>query len=260
MSAVGRCTAITGAAGGIGRELCRHFAGAGHALAMIDRQSSVLAFAEELTSEGHSAAAAIADIADAEQVLRAFAELREKLGPVSVLINNAGFSCEPTLAKATHKGWAEHIAGNLNGAFHCSKAALPDMIAGGGNIVMIASVNGLMALGDPAYSAAKSGLLSLTRALAVEYGKHSIRANAVLPGTVRTPIWDERRKSDPKVLETLERWYPLGRIVEPSEVVATVDFLISDAAGAITGALIPVDCGLTAGNIVMSGELTLEDH
>jgi NAD(P)-dependent dehydrogenase (short-subunit alcohol dehydrogenase family) len=130
---------------------------------------------------------------------------------------------------------------------------------GGGSIVNIGSVNGLGALGDPAYSAAKAGMISLTRSLALEYGRFGVRANIVLPGTVRTPLWERRAKKDPKVLARLARWYPLGRIVEPEDVARAVGFLASDAASAITGAALPVDCGLSAGNIVMARELTLED-
>ena len=99
----------------------------------------------------------------------------------------------------------------------------------------------------------------MTRSLALEYGRYGVRVNIVLPGTVRTPIWTERMKKDPKVLATLERWYPLGRIVEPIDVASAVAFLASDDAAAITGVALPVDCGLTAGNVVMARELTLED-
>ena len=102
-------------------------------------------------------------------------------------------------------------------------------------------------------------MISLTRSLAQEYGRHGVRANIVLPGTVRTPAWQRRASKDPKVLETLKRWYPLGRIVEPIDVARAVAFLASDAASAITGVALPVDCGLMSGNMVMAGELTLED-
>ena len=128
-----------------------------------------------------------------------------------------------------------------------------------GAIVNVGSVNGLAALGDPAYSAAKAGMISMTRSLALEYGRFGIRVNIVLPGTVRTPLWDERAAKDPKVLSTLARWYPLARIVEPIDVARAIGFLASDNAAAITGAALPVDCGLSAGNIVMARELTLED-
>ena len=102
-------------------------------------------------------------------------------------------------------------------------------------------------------------MISLTRSIAMEYGRYSIRANIVCPGTVRTPIWTERASKNPEILAQLARWYPLRRIVEPIEVVRAVAFLASDAASGITGAVLPVDCGLTAGNLVMARELTLED-
>src|SRR6476620_4680343 len=102
-------------------------------------------------------------------------------------------------------------------------------------------------------------MISLTRSLALEYGRFGIRSNIVLPGTVRTPLWERRAAKDPGVLNTLQRWYPLGRIVDPIDVARAVGFLASDAASAISGAALPVDCGLSAGNIVMARELTLED-
>jgi NAD(P)-dependent dehydrogenase (short-subunit alcohol dehydrogenase family) len=128
-----------------------------------------------------------------------------------------------------------------------------------GVIVNIGSVNGLSALGDAAYSAGKAGMISLTKSLALEFGRYNIRVNIVCPGTVRTPIWDKRAARNPEVLKQLTRWYPLGRIVEPIEVMRAVAFLASDAASAITGVVLPVDCGLTAGNVVMARELTLEE-
>lgn len=252
----GRTVLITGAAGGIGRALVRHFASLGARLALLDRAEGVNAQAE---AHGDRGAAAVADIADARAAERAIAELRAALGPIDVLINNAGFSYQPTLSQTSADGWADHISGNLNGAWYCSRAVLADMQERGGAIVTTVSINGLWALGDPAYSAAKAGLMAMTRSLAQEYGRYGIRANAVLPGTVRTPIWDEREAKDPSVLRTLERWYPLGRIVDPAEVAEAIAFLASDAASAITGAMLPVDCGLSAGNIVMARELTLED-
>ncbi len=200
------------------------------------------------------------DIANAEAVKAAFADLAAVLGPVDILINNAGVSHAPTLEKATPRTWRDDIDANLNGAWHCACAVLPAMKAKrAGVIVNIGSVNGLLALGDSAYSAGKAGMISLTKSLAVEFGSYGIRANIVCPATVRTPIWAERSARNPEVLEQLTRWYPLGRIVEPIEVVRAVAFLASDAASAITGVVLPVDCGLTAGNIVMARELTLED-
>jgi NAD(P)-dependent dehydrogenase (short-subunit alcohol dehydrogenase family) len=255
-----KVVAITGASGGIGRELCRYFGGEGATIAAFDQNSAVTAFADELRQVGIKVEGAVVDIGDPKAVKDSFARLRSSLGDPEILINNAGVSKNPALGRTTPDGWADDVNANLNGAYNCSYAVLPGMLTlKKGVIVNIGSVNGFSALGDAAYSAGKAGMVSLTRSLAQEFGRFNIRVNIVCPGTVRTPIWDERSKRNPEVLKQLTRWYPLGRIVEPIEVMRAVAFLASDAASAITGATLPVDCGLMAGNIVMARELTLED-
>ncbi|MDR3472099.1 MAG: SDR family oxidoreductase [Devosia sp.] len=252
----GKTVAVTGAAGGIGRSLCRLFGLQGATIAALDRTAEVHGLADRLAVDGIVAKSAVADVTDADAVRAAFAGF----GDIHVLVNNAGMSRYATLAGTDPAGWDADVAVNLNGAFACAHAVLPQMVERRqGNIVNVGSVNGIRALGDPAYSAAKAGLISLTRSLAQEYGRYGVRANIVLPGTVRTPLWDERRAKDPNVLKTLERWYPLGRIVEPDEVAQVIAFLASDLASAVTGAAIPVDCGLTVGNLVMARELIVED-
>jgi len=256
----GKVVAITGAAGGIGREMCRHFAAQQAAIAALDRSDAVVPFARELRDSGARVEGAVVDIGDADAVAAAFKSVTSAIGAVDILVNNAGATRNPSLEHATPESFREDVNLNLNGAFNCTHAVLPGMMARrAGVIVNIGSVNGLAALGDAAYSAGKAGLISLTRSLALEFGRFNIRANIVCPGTVRTPIWDERVARNPDVLTQLERWYPLGRIAEPIEVIRAVAFLASDAASAITGVVLPVDCGLTAGNIVMARELTLED-
>jgi NAD(P)-dependent dehydrogenase (short-subunit alcohol dehydrogenase family) len=255
-----KVVAITGAAGGIGQELCRHLGDQGAAIFALDRSEAVSAFAAGLRSKGLRVESAVVDIVDAEAVKAAFAGVSAALGPIDILVNNAGVSRNPTLERTTPEGFRDDIDANLNGAYNCAYAVLPGMKARrAGGIVNIGSVNGLSALGDAAYSAAKAGMISLTRSLALEFGRYNIRANIVCPGTVRTPLWNERARRNPAVLIELERWYPLRRLVEPVEVARAVAFLASDAASAITGAVVPVDCGLSAGNIVMARELTIED-
>ena len=256
----GKVVAVTGAAGGIGQALCRVFLDEGAKIAAIDKKGSIEGLATELKAEPANFAYAVADITDPADVERAFASLAGALGPVDILVNNAGGSDHSTLARTDPAGWRSEIDRNASSAYYCARAVLPGMLAKrAGAIVGIGSVNGLSALGDPAYSAGKAAMISLTRSLAQEYGRHGVRANIVLPGTVRTPAWRRRTAKDPKVLETLKRWYPLGRIVEPIDVARAVAFLASDAASAITGVALPVDCGLTSGNMVMARELTLED-
>lgn len=255
-----KVVAITGAAGGIGQSLCRHFGEQGALIAAIDRSEAVVDFVATLAGEGIKAEAAVVEISDADAVAKAFADLEKALGPVDVLVNNAGFSHQPTLERTTPTSWQTDVDGNLNGTYYCTHAVLPSMKARrGGAIVNIGSVNGLSTYGDPAYSAAKAGMISLTKALAMEYGRFGIRANIVCPGTVRTPIWEHRVEKSPEILTELGKWYPLGRVANPIDIARAVGFLASDDAAAITGVVLPVDCGLSAGNIVMTREITLED-
>lgn len=256
----GKVAMITGAAGGIGRHLARRFGESGAAVAVLDQKDEAVAVAGELAEKGMKAHGAVADIADADQVGAAVADFRAALGPISILVNNAGFSSKATLEQTTTETWRYDVDGNLNGTFNCTHAVLSDMKeTKAGAIVNIASVNGLAGFGDPAYSAAKAGMINLTKSLAMEYGRFGIRANVICPGTVRTPVWDHRIERNPEILSELESWYPLRRIVEPDEVAKVALFLASDEASAVTGAMLPVDCGLMAGNVVMTRNLTLEE-
>ncbi len=255
-----KVVAITGAAGGVGQSLCRYFLDEGAKVAAIDKKASVESLLSDLEASPAAFASAVADLSEPQEVERAFALLTGALGPVDILVNNAGGSSHSTLARTDAAGWRHEIKLNLDSAYFCVQSVIPGMVARhSGVIINIGSVNGLSALGDPAYSAGKAAMISLTRSLAQEYGPYGVRANIVLPGTIRTPVWEKRAAKDPKVLETLKRWYPLGRIVEPVDIARAVGFLASDAASAITGVALPVDCGLMSGNIVIRQELTLED-
>jgi meso-butanediol dehydrogenase / (S,S)-butanediol dehydrogenase / diacetyl reductase len=119
----------------------------------------------------------------------------------------------------------------------------------------IAPVNGLTGLGEEPYSAAKAGLINLTQNLAIKYGPYGVRANVICPGTVRTPIWDERLAQDPQIFERLACWYPLGRVGEADDIAKAALFLASDDASWITGTTLTVDGGLMAGSYRMAQEL-----
>lgn len=123
-------------------------------------------------------------------------------------------------------------------------------------MVFVASVNALSHHGNPAYSAAKAALLAWMRALAVEEGRYGLRANAIGPGSIYTPVWDARIAADAGVLDNLAKLYPLGRFVTPDEVAKAVLFLSSPLASGITGVTMPVDAGLKAGNIPFMDAIT----
>lgn len=144
----------------------------------------------------------------------------------------------------------------LKGVYLCSKAVLPTMIEQKtGAIVNISSVNGLMGLSEEAYSAAKAGVINLTKNMALKYGQHNIRTNVICPGTIQTPIWQARLDNDPQIFDQLAAWYPLGRVGQPEDVAKAALFLASDDASWITGTVLTVDGGLTAGSYRMGRAL-----
>ena len=146
-----KVVAITGASGGIGRELCRHFAASGATIAAVDRSDAVEAFVESLRLGGTKAVAVVVDIGQSAVIGKAFAEMASALGDIDILINNAGATKHPSLEGTTPDGFAEEVTTNLNGAYNCAYAVLPAMKARrAGVIVNIGSVNGLAALGDAA--------------------------------------------------------------------------------------------------------------
>lgn len=239
----GRRVLVTGAAGGIGAALLAAFRDAGARLIACDRAGPAL---DALDAERHLSF----DLGDAAQIDAALDALRGPDQVPDVVVNNAGYTRQETLRRSDADAAQREIDVNLGGTMRFTAGLLPAMAArGGGAIVFVASVNALLHVGNPAYSAAKAGMLAWCRGVAVEYARAGIRANAVCPGSVRTPAWDHRLEKDPGLMERTARFYPLGRLVEPREVAAAALFLASPLAGAITGAALPVDGGLSAGNL-----------
>jgi len=253
---------VTGAGQGIGRAIARQLAAEGAAVAVVDVNDTLgRETTAELAASGARAHFAHADITAFDQVQRAFDQVASALAPVTLLVNNAAFSDAGSLEKMSLESWHREIEVNLNGTYHCTRAIVPALKArGGGAIVNIASVNALRYFGNPSYSAAKAGIISLTQSVATEYGPAGIRCNAICPGSVRTdnPTWVTRQRKDPDVFKKLGRWYPVGRVAEPEDVAMAVAFLGSAEAAYISGAVLPVDGGLLAGMNVMIEDFVLE--
>jgi NAD(P)-dependent dehydrogenase (short-subunit alcohol dehydrogenase family) len=231
---------VTGGGSGIGRATSARLAQDGFAVAVLDVQPPA----------GEAALALRCDVTDEADVTTAMATVAERLGAVDVLVNNAGItgSQEATRCHETPVAeWDKVHAVNVRGPFLCSRAVLPSMVArGSGHIITIASVAGLVAFpGRSAYTASKGAALMLTRSIAVDYAADGIRANAVCPGMVYTPMtsW---RLDQPELLAAVEARIPAGRVATPDEIADAVALLASGRLGYMTGAPLIVDGGMTA--------------
>lgn len=234
---------ITGAGGGIGRALVAAFLKAGSRVTACDRDPDLLT---PLEGVAHS----VFELTDAAAATTAIDAIIQMHGAPDILVGNAGFTRAETMASLDDEAWDREIAINLTGTYNVVTPTLAHMArTGGGSIVLVASVNALGHFGNPAYSAAKAGMLAYARAIAVEHGIDGIRANCVCPGSVRTPAWDHRLEKDPTLLGEVVKHYPLGRLVSPDEVANAVLFFASPLSSGITGTSLAVDAGLTAGNL-----------
>ena len=228
---------VTGGSKGIGQGIAARLAQAGHHVAATYRSGEV----------PQGVVGVQCDVTDPAQVEAAFAQVETALGSVEVLVANAGITRDTLLMRMSDEDWDQVIATNLTGAFRVARRAARPMIRGRfGRIVFISSVVGQMgSAGQVNYAASKSGLVGMARSLARELGSRGVTANVVAPGFIETDMTAEL--GDDLVKKYAEQ-IPLGRFGSVSDIAGTVEFLASDAAGYITGALIPVDGGLGMGH------------
>lgn len=247
----GQIAIVTGAGSGIGRVIAHKLAAEHAVVAVVDRdKDGAERTVAEIGNAGRSASAYPVDITDRSQVDSTVDDVLHQNGRIDMLVNNAAVASDSSFLEITDEEWDLDVGVALRGTFLCIQTVLPSMRErGGGSIVNIGSVNGLTYISQDAYSAAKAALMSLTRGIAVTYGKEGVRCNIVAPGTISTPTWEQRLARDPQILARLARWYPLGRIGTPEDVANAALFLLSADAAWITGASLAVDGGLLAGHL-----------
>ena len=247
----GKTVIVTGGGGGIGSATCRRFAAEGAKVAVLDMNlSAAQKVAAEIQASGGEAAAFECDITQRTMVDATVTAAEAQLGPIAVLVNNAGWDVFKPFTKTVPSEWDKLIAINLTGPLHMHHAVLPGMVArGGGRIVNIASdaARGGSS-GEAVYSACKGGLVALSKTLAREHARHNITINVVCPGPTDTALLAgvaEGAANPEKLIEAFKRAIPLGRLGQPDDLAGAIVFLGSDDASFITGQVISVSGGLT---------------
>jgi NAD(P)-dependent dehydrogenase (short-subunit alcohol dehydrogenase family) len=246
-----RVALITGAGSGIGRATAIRLAQEGASIAAADWNAATGNEAVQLIQQqGGKAVFIHADVSKVADCERIIAETVAAFGKLNILVNNAAVMLEKTAVDTTEEDWERIVGVNLKGTFFCAKYAVLQFRrqGGGGVIVNMASVNSFFAEGGiAAYCATKGGIAQLTRALAMDHSAEGIRVNAIAPGWIETPMNANFFALGPHIKEQAAKLHAINRIGQPEEVAHLVAFLASDEAGFITGSLMTVDGGFSAG-------------
>jgi 2-hydroxycyclohexanecarboxyl-CoA dehydrogenase len=246
-----RTVIVTGGGGGIGGATCRRFAAEGARVAVFDiNLEAATTVADAIVAAGGQAAAFACDITDRSTVDAALAAAEARLGPVAVLVNNAGWDVFRAFTKTEPAQWDKLIAINLTGALHMHHAVLPGMVARrAGRIVNIASDAARVgSSGEAVYAACKGGLVAFSKTLAREHARHGITVNVVCPGPTQTALFEDYKQgagNPEKLIEAFTRSIPLGRIGQPDDLPGAILFFASDDAAFVTGQVLSVSGGLT---------------
>ena len=247
----GKTIIVTGGGGGIGSATCQRLAQEGANVAVLDRDlSAAQATVQRITESGGKALAVACDITRRADVDAAIATIRQYLGAVDVLVNNAGWDVFKPFSQTSPEEWERLIAINLVGALHMHQAALPDMVERrSGRIVNVASDAARVgSSGEAVYAACKGGLVAFSKTLAREHARHGITVNVVCPGPTDTALLAGVTDTAPnpeKLREAFTKAIPLGRLGQPQDLAGAIAFFASDDAGFITGQVLSVSGGLT---------------
>jgi NAD(P)-dependent dehydrogenase (short-subunit alcohol dehydrogenase family) len=252
MRLAGKVAIITGAGAGIGRATALLFAKEGAKVVVADRDSErgaeTISIIREDGGEATFIQADVSQAADAERMARATVETYGKL---DILVNNAGIYTQGSVVEMMEEDWDRILDVNLKGVFLCSKYCIPEMIkGGGGSIVNIGSEAGIVGIKNQvAYNVSKSGVIALTKSMALDFALHNVRVNCLCPGRTLTPLVEKviTESQDPEsTRRALEEDRPMERMGRPEEIAAGILYLASDESPYATGAILSIDGGYTA--------------